>query len=299
MQLRPLAPGDIPAAVALSRACREKPAEQVGNPAWLTEADFYEETARWDVPPGERFLVAEATDGTLAGYVGLEVVRDDALLHGPIVAPAYRRRGLGKLLLQAALDQAARLGTETVNHTVGDGNQRAYFLLSAHGFVPARSSAGILLMDIRPTDLQVPPPVPGATCELAGADDVRGIYMMYQQCFPGDYATEGSIRAWCASPSARVFTIRLGRQLAGFTGIDLRPPILHHVGIAPSFRRQGLATRLCTHTLQECWRLVGPRPVGLAVRADNSAAVALCGRLGCRPPAHLRLFSRPAPTRNE
>lgn len=293
MQLRPLAPGDIPAAVALSRACRETPAEQVGNPAWLTEQDFYEETALWDVPPGERFVVAEAADGTLAGFAGVETAGGESvLLHGPIVAPAHRGHGLGKALLRAALETAARLGARTVEQTVGDQNERGQALLGAAGFTPGDPPAGMVLMNIWPEELRRPAPVTGAECELAGPAEVRGILAIYQQCFPRDRASEGTVRAWCASPYARVFTIRQDGRLAGFARLELRVPALRHVSIAPAYRERGLGAYLGAHALQEGWRLLGPRPIGTAVQADRADALRLCERLGFRRPLHLRFFSR-------
>lgn len=294
MQLRPLAPGDIPAAVALSRACREQPADQVGSPAWLTEADFHAETGGWQAPAGERFLAAAGADGALAGFVGVAANGDEAVLHGPIVAPAYRGRGLGRALLDAALATAAGMGTRTVAHSVGDDNARGQALLAAAGFTPATAAEGLVLLDIRPGELHRPAPVAGASCELAGAEDVRGIQAICQGATPRQPVTAGAVRAWCASPGARVFTIRHGGQLAGFARLDLRPPLLYQVTMAPGRREPGLGAMLGAHALQEGWRLLGPRPIGAAVPAGNADALHLFERLGFRRPLRLRFFSRPA-----
>src|SRR3954463_2807717 len=60
-----------------------------------------------------RFLVAEA-DGRLVGVVGLELYADSALLRSAAVEESWRGSGVGRVLVERALDLARRRGAEDV-----------------------------------------------------------------------------------------------------------------------------------------------------------------------------------------
>ncbi len=81
-------------------------------------------------------------DGQLAGVAGLsfesrEKARHKANLFGMYIAPAYRKHGLGRLLVEAALAQArANPAIRLVQLTVTQGNHAAQTLYERHGFVP-------------------------------------------------------------------------------------------------------------------------------------------------------------------
>ncbi|MFD3545597.1 GNAT family N-acetyltransferase [Streptomyces sp. NPDC058655] len=89
------------------------------------------------------FLVVDAPDGTLQGALGLRAHPADPVRgHGPAgvlynfcVAPRSQGRGIGAMLLSAALDRAhARSLGALFTATTGSG---ALFL--RHGFAPARA----------------------------------------------------------------------------------------------------------------------------------------------------------------
>lgn len=168
--------------------------------------------------------------------------------------------------------------------------------LAAAGFRPDRTGPGLVLLEVRPEELIPPAPVPGATCELAGADDVAGIRAIAQAAAPpGPPLPTGSVRAWCASPLARVFTIRQGGELAGFARLGLRPPSLAQLTLAPGRDRPDLAAHLGAHALQEGWRLLGPLGIVAAVPADEPERLRLYAGLGFRRPVHLQGYSRAGP----
>jgi predicted adenylyl cyclase CyaB len=92
--------------------------------------------------PGSREALFGAFVGDrLAGTVGLALeprarTRHKALLFGMYVAPAYRARGLGGRLVDAALQHArATPGVELVQLTVTDRNVAALELYRSRGFV--------------------------------------------------------------------------------------------------------------------------------------------------------------------
>ena len=87
----------------------------------------------------EMVLGAFAHDA-LVGVTGLrfqtrERLRHKATLFGMAVRPAFARRGIGRALVQAALDAAARHdGIHLVQLTVTEGNVAALALYEACGF---------------------------------------------------------------------------------------------------------------------------------------------------------------------
>ncbi|MCZ7176140.1 GNAT family N-acetyltransferase, partial [Salmonella enterica] len=85
-------------------------------------------------------LGAFAAD-TLAGIVGLafeprEKARHKVTLFGMFVTEAYQRKGLGRELLEAALDAARRQpGVKLIQLTVTAGNDAAFALYQRCGFI--------------------------------------------------------------------------------------------------------------------------------------------------------------------
>lgn len=79
-----------------------------------------------------RFLVAEAEDGAVAGYIGCHTVLDEGYIANAAVSPAYRRRGIGRQLVQALLERSADLAFVTLEVRVS--NQAAIALYTDCGF---------------------------------------------------------------------------------------------------------------------------------------------------------------------
>jgi GNAT superfamily N-acetyltransferase len=97
------------------------------------------------VAPGDaagQVVLGALVDGELAGAVGVAFeqrpkLRHKASLFGMYVAHPARRRGLGRLLVEAALDEARRrAGIVQVQLTVTQGNPAAEALYAQCGFVP-------------------------------------------------------------------------------------------------------------------------------------------------------------------
>jgi putative acetyltransferase len=85
-----------------------------------------------------------------------------------------------------------------------------------------------------------------------------------------------------------------GSTLAGavLCGHDGRRGYLHHLAVAPAFRRQGIATRLveaCLDALQQ----EGMEKCHLFIFANNHAARAFWNRAGWQERADIGIFSTP------
>ena len=85
---------------------------------------------------GDMILVA-AQAGEVWGYIDQEMQRDQdiAWVHHLVVAPAYRRQGIGTTLLQRGILHARQEGLTQVMTIVQSKNHPGISFLQRHGFV--------------------------------------------------------------------------------------------------------------------------------------------------------------------
>lgn len=81
------------------------------------------------------FVVAYDEDETVRGYVVAWYVLDEGEIANLAVAPTARRRGIGSMLLDAALATARTRGAIAVYLEVRDSNESARSLYASRGFV--------------------------------------------------------------------------------------------------------------------------------------------------------------------
>jgi ribosomal-protein-alanine N-acetyltransferase len=121
-RLRPGAPWDL---AAVARIERESFADPWPDAALLQEL----------VPSALRLpLVLEAA-GEVVGYLMAWRTVGELHILNVAVAPSHRRQGLGRRLVDAALDEARRLGLGAVTLEVRPGNTAALALYRELGFV--------------------------------------------------------------------------------------------------------------------------------------------------------------------
>ena len=99
-----------------------------------------------------RVLVAEA-GGSVAGAVVASFDGWRARIYHVAVAPARRRRGLGRALVEEAELHLAGEGAQRVRLIVGDGDEAALALAASAGYVRQR---GAQLVKVLTVDLQTP-----------------------------------------------------------------------------------------------------------------------------------------------
>ena len=85
--------------------------------------------------PTAVFFVAEGEDGAVLGYVGMHHILDEADITNVAVFPAARRQGVGRALLRAVADYAARQALVRVTLEVRASNAAAIALYEGFGFV--------------------------------------------------------------------------------------------------------------------------------------------------------------------
>ena len=99
-----------------------------GKEAW-TAAMFWNELAN-----GHHYLVATEDDGSVLGYAGLAIGKDEAWINNIAVRRDAQRRGIGRALLNALLDEARRHHAGQVLLEVAAENVAAQHLYGSYGF---------------------------------------------------------------------------------------------------------------------------------------------------------------------
>jgi len=120
--IRAMDPDDVPQVCAVDALCIPLP--------WSAETFL----AELDTTIGY-YRVAEL-DGRVVGYLGAQVVLDEAHVSTIGVDPAVRRQGIGERLLADALRYAVEHGCERVTLEVREGNVAAQALYRKYGFSP-------------------------------------------------------------------------------------------------------------------------------------------------------------------
>ncbi|MFI7523117.1 ribosomal protein S18-alanine N-acetyltransferase [Micromonospora globbae] len=106
-------------------------ADLFGVEQW-SPAMFWNEMAN-----GHHYRIATDDDGTVLGYAGLTVVPpDEAWVQNIAVRRDAQRRGIGRLLLEELLAEAARRGARRTLLEVAADNAPAQRLYAAYGFEP-------------------------------------------------------------------------------------------------------------------------------------------------------------------
>jgi [ribosomal protein S18]-alanine N-acetyltransferase len=121
--IRPAVPDDLDAVVAIER-------QSFTDPPW-SRASF---TALVDSP--RAFFSVACGAGTVVGYVVAWVVGDEAEVANLAVALEWRGRGVGAVLLDAALTEARQGGAHVAHLEVRDSNKAARALYGSRGFTP-------------------------------------------------------------------------------------------------------------------------------------------------------------------
>ena len=122
---------DLDAVTAIEQSAFSDPwsrhafATLVGNPAVLFLVARGSEPAPRGAVPG---------DGPLLGYVVAWFAADESEIANIAVAPAARGRGVGAMLLDAALAEAVRRGAATTYLEVRESNAAARRLYASRGF---------------------------------------------------------------------------------------------------------------------------------------------------------------------
>ena len=120
MELLPMQERHVAAVAALERVCFTDP--------WSEHSI----RAELDNPLSLWFVAVE--DGEVCGYVGSQTVLGESDMMNLAVAPAYRRQGLGRRLVEALCDALREKGSERLLLEVRRSNEAALALYASLGF---------------------------------------------------------------------------------------------------------------------------------------------------------------------
>lgn len=123
--IEPVRPEDLPAVLEIERASHVDP--------WR-ESFFVEELER---PQALMLVARHGTDRPrIVGYICVWLVADEVQIFNLAVDPALRRRGIGRRLLLAALQQACQRNARVALLEVRRSNHAAQQLYHSLGFRP-------------------------------------------------------------------------------------------------------------------------------------------------------------------
>ena len=117
----PMRPGHIASIATLEAACFSTPWEEAAICAELNN-------------PLALWLVAEAGDGAVQGYVGSQICFENADILNVAVDPAFRRQGIAADLMQTLESRLAQKGVETITLELRCSNEAALRLYEKVGY---------------------------------------------------------------------------------------------------------------------------------------------------------------------
>ena len=112
---------DVPAIEEIEKQCFTVP--------WS-----YESLHKDIVENGLAFYVVAQTDGRVCGYVGIWKILDEGHITNVAVAPEFRRKHIGRAMLEALIDVTSQEGIEKYTLEVRASNQAAIRLYEGLGF---------------------------------------------------------------------------------------------------------------------------------------------------------------------
>jgi len=225
-----------------------------------------------------------ALDGALVGFCTLEGDDDPELELCGMVHPAYRRRGIGRALLDAALASARRrLATLRVLAICEDASAAGRAFVAAaggqHSFSENRMETTATLAHASHTpahDLEV---------REAGQDDAHDLARVIAASFgqSDDHMAEDIVRDMTVE-GERYFLARMRDESNEPVGafkifVDKPKAYIYAFGVLPEYRRRGYGREILEETLSRLFA-EGWTAVGLEVDADNAPAQALYRSVG-------------------
>lgn len=133
MQIRPATSDDVPALLLIAN-------ETVAEDRWVTRAPGQEYNADdflVDLGVPDRAIIVATVENHIAGLIRTRRFEGD-MHFGLVVRREYRRMGIGRALLGAAIEWAKGIGARTLHLTVFSHNAAAIELYRQSGFRQTR-----------------------------------------------------------------------------------------------------------------------------------------------------------------
>lgn len=236
-------------------------------------------------------------DGRAAGYLQATTYEGGRADVAYVLASAHWGRGLAVQAVQAMIDElSSHHGITALSAIAKRANSRSLALLQRLGFAPA-SEAVHRLRQIEPDEtVWLRSAAPDAlTLRVLLPQDMAAALALWQAT-PGVGLSqadepEALQRFLARNPGCSIAALR-GPALVGtlLAGHDGRRGLIHHLAVADTERRHGLARAMLDRAL-EALRRVGIDKCHLMVQADNAGGLAFWREVGAARRVELVLHS--------
>jgi GNAT superfamily N-acetyltransferase len=289
VHVAPFQGDEIEAVAELCRACATRPEDSLGSWEWCDAAELARVLDQWEVSPRSTLFLARA-GGRVIGSCGVECYPREriGLVHGPVVAPASRGRGVGKALVEVALRNGVSNGAAELWAATGRDNRRAQALYGEAGFTRDEVTALFRLERESHTPLPVPRHVRRVT-----PNDLPEVLSLAEALGDDLHMTLDELASALADPTWHVWVAGEPEPLS-LIAIDPAERWVRALATREDARRRGLGALLLSAAVGAWWADRHDGAVGLSVRAESLAIVTQYHRLGFPPEIVVARFSRAA-----
>jgi GNAT superfamily N-acetyltransferase len=289
VHVAPFQGDEVEAVAELCRECATRPEDSLGNWEWGDAAELAAQLERWEISPRSTLFVARAA-GRVIGFCGVECYPREriGLVHGPVVAPASRERGVSKALFEVALRNGVTNGAAELWAATGRDNRRAQALYGEAGFTRDEVTALFQLDREAHTPLAVPQHVRRVT-----PNDLPEVLSLAEALGDDLHMTLDELATALADPTWHVWVAGEPDPLA-LIAIDPAERWVQTLATREDARRRGLGALVLSAAVGAWWADRHDGTVGLSVRAESLAIVTQYHRLGFQPRIVVARFSRPS-----
>jgi len=253
MNTRPITSEDTAPVSNLVRLVRERPNDLVDPFPPATETEILADMGARGKGPG-RPRVALGKHGEVVGWgaVDFSPAMKRALLVGPVVHPAQRRKGHGRNLVQAVVQNARDAHQKHIRVCVGAHNGAGQALLRAEGFRASERHTCLRLP--RPPQVPAPDEVQGIRIERVDAEHDDTYFDFTCRFVPRQPRQVGALLK--ADEYAAFLAYRGGRPVA-CVEVDMRfgeIATVENVDGPPSLLHRGLGNLLLAEAVHVAFR---------------------------------------------
>ncbi len=289
VHIAPFQGDEVEAIAELCRSCAARPEDSLGNWEWCDAAKLEQQLEQWEVSTRSTLFVAREA-GRVIGFCGVECYPREriGLVHGPVVAPAARGKGVSKALFEVALRNGVQHGAAEHWAATGRDNRRAQALYGEAGFVRDEVTALFELDREAHTPLHAPAHVRRVT-----PNDLPEVLALAESLGDDLHMTLDELASALADPTWHVWVAGEPHALA-LLCIDPSERWVRVLATREDARRRGLGAMLLSAGVEAWWADQHEDTLGLSVRAESLAIVTQYHRLGFQPRIVAARFSRAA-----
>jgi GNAT superfamily N-acetyltransferase len=287
VHIAPFQGDEVEAIAELCRGCATRTEDSLGNWEWCDAAELERQLEQWEVSTRSTLFVAREA-GRVVGFCGVECFPRErtGLVHGPVVAPAARGKGVSKALFEVALRNAVKHGAAELWAATGRDNRRAQALYGEAGFTRDEVTALFELERAAHTPLAAPAHVRRVT-----PNDLPEVLALAESLGDDLHMTLDELASALLDPTWHVW-VAGEPDASALLCIDPSERWIRVLATREDSRRRGLGAVLLSAAVEAWWADQHEESLGLSVRAESLAVVTQYHRLGFQPTIVAARFSR-------